>query len=177
MQHSDHVNLLRGAIPERGGTWADLGSGWGAFTLALADLIGPQGVIYSVDKDRSALQIQAHDLGTQFPAVAVTYLTADFTQPLDLPPLDGIVMANTLHYVEPQRRPTVVKQIKTRLRPGGRLVVVEYNRDVANAWIPSPFSYPRWEELATEAGFAHTEQMATAAAGQSPHGFYSAQSW
>jgi precorrin-6B methylase 2 len=41
---------------QAGGTWADLGSGGGAFTLALADLIGPQGVIYSMDRDRYALQ-------------------------------------------------------------------------------------------------------------------------
>ena len=32
--------LLTNGIAERGGTWADLGSGAGAFTLALADLIG-----------------------------------------------------------------------------------------------------------------------------------------
>jgi ubiquinone/menaquinone biosynthesis C-methylase UbiE len=177
MQHRDHVNLLRGAIPQAGGTWADLGSGWGAFTLALAELIGPQGVIYSVDQDGSALQIQAHDLGTQFPAVAVTYLTADFTQPLTLPPLDGIVMANVLHYVEPRRKPPVVRQIKALLKPGGRLVVVEYNRDVANTWVPFPFSYPRWEILAREAGFGHTERLATAPTSQSPQGFYSALSW
>ena len=177
MQHRDHVRLLRDAIPQAGGIWADLGSGLGAFTLALADLIGPHGVIYSVDKDHSALQIQAHNLRTRFPSVAVTYLTADFTRPLDVPPLDGIVMANSLHYVEPQRRPAVVKQIRMGLRPGGRLVVVEYNRDAPNAWVPFPFSFARWEELAGAAGFEHTKLMATAPAGQAAHGFYSAQSW
>ena len=176
MQHRDHVNLLRDAIPEAGGTWADLGSGWGAFTLALAELIGPQAVIYSVDKDGSALRAQAQALGARFPAVAVTYLTADFTQPLTLPPLDGIVMANALHFVEPRRKPPVVRQIKALLKPGGRLVVVEYNTDTGNVWVSYPFSYPRWEALAREAGFSRTEQLATAA-GQFLHGFYSAQSW
>jgi ubiquinone/menaquinone biosynthesis C-methylase UbiE len=177
MQHRDHVNLLRDAIPAAGGTWADLGSGWGAFTLALADLIGPRGVIYSVDKNGSALRAQAQALGAQFPAVAVTYLTADFTQPLTLPPLDGIVMANALHFVEPRRKPPVVRQIKALLKPGGRLVVVEYNQDVANAWVPFPFSYPGWARLAGEAGFGHTERLATAPTSQSPQGFYSALSW
>ena len=41
MTHEDHVSLLRGGVPGPGGVWADLGSGAGAFTLALADLIGP----------------------------------------------------------------------------------------------------------------------------------------
>ena len=38
MDHTDHVNLLRDAVG-LGGTWADFGSGTGAFTLALAELI------------------------------------------------------------------------------------------------------------------------------------------
>jgi ubiquinone/menaquinone biosynthesis C-methylase UbiE len=49
MNHADHVALLRAGVPGPGGVWADLGSGAGAFTLALADLIGPTGQIYSVD--------------------------------------------------------------------------------------------------------------------------------
>jgi hypothetical protein len=36
---------LRDGVPEPGGVWADLGSGEGAFTLALADLLGPGGRI------------------------------------------------------------------------------------------------------------------------------------
>ena len=42
MIHSDHVRLLRDGVPQAGGVWADIGSGGGAFTLALADLLGPQ---------------------------------------------------------------------------------------------------------------------------------------
>lgn len=46
MDHADHVALLRAGVvvPETHGgaaTWADLGAGAGAFTLALADLLGP----------------------------------------------------------------------------------------------------------------------------------------
>ena len=37
----------RGGVPGPGGRWADLGSGAGAFTLALADLVGPTGSIVS----------------------------------------------------------------------------------------------------------------------------------
>ena len=97
MNHNDHVNLLRNGIPGLGGVWADLGSGSGAFTLALADLIGATGHIYSVDKDRSALREQERAMRSRFSGTTVHYLTADFTQRLDLPPLDGIVMANSLH--------------------------------------------------------------------------------
>ena len=51
MVHADHVDLLRPGVPRPSGTWADLGSGSGAFTLALAGLLGTQGMISSVDTD------------------------------------------------------------------------------------------------------------------------------
>lgn len=44
MEHHDHVALIQEAV--RGRVWADLGSGTGAFTLALADLLGHEGVIH-----------------------------------------------------------------------------------------------------------------------------------
>src|SRR5512137_632868 len=99
MNHDDHVFLLRGGIPAPGGVWADLGSGWGAFTLALADLLGPTGQIYSVDKDPGALREQEQAMRARFPDVAVRTYVADFTRRLDLPALDGIVLANALHFV------------------------------------------------------------------------------
>src|SRR5215831_11105971 len=99
MNHKDHVALLQKGIPEKGGIWADLGSGSGAFTLALADLIGPSGKIYSIDKDKRALKEQENAISYNFPSANVEYKVADFTRPLDLPELDGIVMANSLHYV------------------------------------------------------------------------------
>jgi ubiquinone/menaquinone biosynthesis C-methylase UbiE len=176
MQHRDHLNLLRGAIPEAGGAWADLGSGHGAFTLALAELVGPQGLIYSVDTDGHALREQAQAMRSRYPAHTVSYLTADFTQPLNLPPLDGIVMANALHFVEARRKLRVVELVKSYLRPGGRLVVVEYNVDTGNTWVPFPFTFPRWEALARQAGFEHTQLLATAPS-HFLTGFYSAMSW
>ena len=98
MDHHDHVRLLRDGVHGGGVTWADLGSGEGAFTLALADLLGPSGSIYSVDRDKRALQAQLRALRDAFPSVSVTPLIADFSRPMELPPLDGIVMANSLHF-------------------------------------------------------------------------------
>ncbi|MDQ3870874.1 MAG: class I SAM-dependent methyltransferase, partial [Chloroflexota bacterium] len=86
MNHQDHVALLRGGVSGAGGTWADLGSGSGAFTLALAELIGPTGTIYSVDLDERSLEQQQEALRARFPGVAVRFLAADFRRPLPLPP-------------------------------------------------------------------------------------------
>ncbi|CAG0935280.1 hypothetical protein TFLX_04112 [Thermoflexales bacterium] len=159
MNHSDHVALLRAGIDQPGGVWADFGSGTGAFTLALADLIGPAGVIYSIEQDRSALAQQARSLREQFPDTIVHYRVADFTQPMDLPALDVIVMANALHF---HRRPEpVVQLLKSYLRPPGRFIIVEYNIEQGNSAVPFPISYPRWEELAQHCGFKQTRLLKT----------------
>lgn len=158
MQHEDHVALLRGGIAGPGGIWADLGSGTGAFTLALADLIGPTGEIYSVDKDRGSLKEQERAMSARFPGTTVHYLVADFSRKLELPPLDGVVMANSLHY---QRdKDAALQLVRGYLRPGGRLLLVEYNADRGNPWVPYPLSYSTWEMVARRNGFADTRLLA-----------------
>ena len=161
MDHDDHVELLRGGVPNGGGIWADLGSGRGAFTLALAELIGSAGHIYSVDKDRQALQQQERVMHARFPEVSVTYRTSDFTQPLSLPALDGIVMANSLHFVRHgAAQADVVTRLHGYLRSGGRLLLVEYGTDRGNRWVPYPLSFSSWQEVAGRCGFRRTSLLA-----------------
>lgn len=158
MDHADHVALIAAGV-EPGGVWADLGSGTGAFTLALAELLGPAGVIYSIDRDAASLREQRRRMRARFPAVGVHYLIADFTAPLDLPPLDGIVVANALHF---QRdHVAVVARLRGLLRPAGRLVLVEYDTDSGNRWVPYPLSYSTWQAIAADAGFTGTRRLAS----------------
>jgi SAM-dependent methyltransferase len=159
MDHRDHVRLLRAGVVGGGTVWADLGAGEGAFTLALADLLGSTGVIYSVDRDSRALAVQGRALGDAFPNVRVTPLVADFTRPLALPPLDGIVMANSLHFERDKL--AVLRLVQGYLRPGGRLVLVEYDTDHGNPWVPYPLSFGTWAALAAESGFGETERLAS----------------
>ncbi len=134
MNHADHVQLLRSGIHAPGGIWADFGSGQGAFTLALADLLGPGGQIHAIDRDPAALRVQQRALQAQFLHVTVHYRVADFTVRLDLPPRDGIVMANALHFVR-QKAP-VLRQMCGYLNDGGHLILVEYDTDRGNRWVP-----------------------------------------
>ena len=67
MDHADHVGLLREGVLGAGLLWADFGSGGGAFTLALADLLGPEGMIYSLDRKARVLNEQARDMRRRFP--------------------------------------------------------------------------------------------------------------
>jgi SAM-dependent methyltransferase len=146
MDHRDHVRLIREGVLGAGKIWADLGSGQGAFTLALADLLGPSGSIHTVDRDNRALEVQVRALRNQFPGVSVTPLVADFTMPLELPQCDGIVMANSLHFERDKL--AVLGLILGYLRPAGRLVLVEYDTDEATRGSPSRSRFapgPRWQ--------------------------------
>ena len=157
MDHADIRGLIEGGVDRDGGAWADLGSGTGAFTLALAELLGPTGRIHSVDRDSRVLERQRQAIQDEFPRTDVSYLTADFGSPLDLPPLDGVVMANSLHFF--RRKEGVLELVRGYLKPGGRLVMVEYDADRGNPWVPHPISYPSWERLSAEAGFEGTRLL------------------
>jgi SAM-dependent methyltransferase len=156
LDHADLVGLIRDGVAP--GVWADLGAGAGAFTLALADLLGPGARIVSVDRDGGALRRQRQAMAARFPAAEVDYRQADFTRPLDLPALDGVVMANSLHFL--RRKEPVLAQVRAALRPDGRLVLVEYDADRGNPWVPHPLSYATWERVAADSGFAGTRLLA-----------------
>lgn len=159
MNHHDHVDLLRGGVPTPGRVWLELGSGEGAFTLALADLIGSTGTIYSVDLDQRALNTQEREMRSRFPGRTIHYLRADFSKPLNLPAVDGVLMANSLHFH--RDKSAILRLVRGYLRPAGRLIMIEYNVDRGNTWVPHPISYPSWEKLARDTGFAKTRLLAT----------------
>ncbi len=158
MDHHDHVNLLRLGIAQPGGAWADLGSGEGAFTLALRDLLGPDCEIYSVDQDRGRLAVQQRLFRERFPGSNVHFLHADFTRPLSLPPLDGLVMANSLHFFRDKE--AVLRSVCAYLKDGGRLILVEYNTDSGNLWVPHPLSFETFRHLAPRAGLLTPQFLA-----------------
>ena len=155
MNPSEASALLAPANPGHGGTWADLGAGEGVFTLALAELLGAGARIYAVDRDRRALS--SLEGWTPRVAAKVTPVLADFTRVFDLPgasagSLDGMLLANALHYV--RDADVVLRKLAPWLRPGGRLIVVEYDWRTANPWVPHPVSPARLRTLLAETGFS-----------------------
>jgi SAM-dependent methyltransferase len=159
MDHRDHVALIKGGIAEPGGSWADIGAGTGAFTLALADLLGPGANIVAIDRDARALKTNEATVAARFPATRLTTLVADLTRPIELPPLDGLVAANSLHYVPRDRQVTAIRSLAALLSPGAPFIVVEYDADRGNPWVPHPFSSPAWERLADAAGLEGTMEI------------------
>jgi ubiquinone/menaquinone biosynthesis C-methylase UbiE len=155
MNHSDLVALLRPGVTAKGGHWADLGAGEGAFTLALADLLGPGAEITAVDRDSGALKRLASAAAGRQPAIQT--VVADFTRPLTVRDLAGVVMANSLHFV--REKAPVLESVRQMLEPGGTLIVIEYDTDKGNAWVPHPFSFATWEGMARAAGFTEARLL------------------
>lgn len=159
MDHKDHLDLIHKGVKSPTGTWADFGSGRGAFTLALADLLEKGGTIYSIDQNRDKLEDQKRRMRARFPTIDVRYMEADYRSSLDVPPLDGIVIANALHFQE--EKGPVLDLFHSYLQPSGQLILVEYNADRGNRWVPHPLSYDSWEKLAQKHGFIETRLLAT----------------
>ena len=149
MDHRDHVALIRAGVDGAGTRWLELGAGDGAFTLALADVLGPGGEVTAVDRDRRALAANAENVARRFPATRLSTLAADFTRGLPRGPFDGVLAANSLHFVKDRTELLAAIRALT-----GRLVVVEYDADRGNPWVPHPFSFETWRREARAAGFA-----------------------
>src|SRR6266496_796775 len=131
MNRAEMVELIRGGVPGAGGVWADLGAGTGNFTEALRGLLGAQGAIY-----------------------------ADITQRLTLPPLDGVLVANALHFIRDQA--AALALIASYLRPSGRLLIVEYDLAEPLRWLPFPVPFTRFQALAEGAGLHNPAQIGRA---------------
>lgn len=160
MNHQDHVMLLKKAFPtNNGGVWADFGSGEGAFTLALRDLIGEDGMIYSLDADEQALNVQENLFKKRFPSTEIQYILSDFMNDLVLPPLDGFIAANAIHFEKDHV--FVFRKLKTYLKPHGKIIIVEYNVDIGNTWVPYPFSFETLHSIARDSQLSEPKILHT----------------
>ena len=130
-------------------TWADLGCGDGMFTVALAELLTPGSAIHAMDVDGSALQ----RIPREHKRVHITSHLGDFTnQAWPFDGLDGILMANSLHYVDDQE--TFIRSCGRRMKAAGRFLIVEYDTSHANRWVPYPMGRARLTELFERSGYS-----------------------
>ena len=55
----------------------------------------------------------------------------------------------------------MVALLRRYLRSGGRLLLVEYDSDHGNPYVPHPMTFETWRSIAAEAGFVDTQRLAS----------------
>jgi hypothetical protein len=157
MKISEATALIRTPMIEWGRpqSWCDLGCGGGTFTIALAQLLASGSTLHAVDLDQAALD----RIPVQYDGVAIHKVLADLRSPsLRLPSVDGILMANSLHFIPDQRL-----FMRKLLSVADHFLIVEYERSRPNRWGPYPVGFERLRELFSEAGVESVEKLATRA--------------
>ena len=149
MNEREAREFIASAVGESGGAWVDFGAGTGTFTRALRSLLSPGSRIYAVDSDLAAITT-LRKIGDD-----VVPILADFSTALELPDaaLNGMLLANALHFVPDAG--VVLQRLVKMLTPGGRVVIVEYDRRAANPWVPYPIRSDTWPEIASAAGLVN----------------------
>jgi SAM-dependent methyltransferase len=134
-------------------TWGDLGSGTGTFTVALATLLTPGSIIHAFDRDAGSLA----KIPASYQQVEIHKHLADLrSKDLPLPALDGVLMANFLHFIEDQE--SFLQRLRTLC---SRLLIVEYENRSPSRWVPYPLSFSVLQKLLREQGFPAVTQLRT----------------
>lgn len=162
MNRRDAIALIADAVSADGAQrWADFGAGDGTFTHALVELLGPGSLVYAVDRDATALssigRAPAATRGHIIPVVA------DLAHAFKLPELgdglDGALFANSLHFIPDAAN--VLARLAMLVKPGGRIVIIEYDRRGPSRWVPYPIPLSELPTLATAAGLSPPTVVAT----------------
>lgn len=121
-QRPDEVVAALGLAP--GALACDVGSGPGYFALRIARVVGPAGRVYGVDVEPRMLTLleqRAREAGLEN---VVPVLAADGV-PVPPEPCDAILLVNAFHHM-PDPVGTL-RRLAARLRPGGRIALVEFH--------------------------------------------------
>lgn len=173
MDHADAVFLIAPGVARRGGRWADLGAGSGTFTRALATLLGPTGIVHAVDRSSDVLALSSAASDSSGSAQVVP-LQADFREPLALPALDGVMMANSLHFLAPRAQLDAVNRLTGLLVDGGAFLLVEYDQSRGSPWVPHPLTPRRFAQLAEVAGLSEPTEIGRRRSRYGPRDMYAA---
>jgi len=134
-------------------SWCDLGCGSGRFTVALAQSLASGSTIHAVDINQMALK----QIPDEYQGVSIRKVFGDLQSPgLRLPSVDGILMANSLHFIQNQEL-----LLRKLVSITDCIVIVEYERSKPHRWGPYPVGFERLRELFRKSGVRDIKRLAT----------------
>jgi ubiquinone/menaquinone biosynthesis C-methylase UbiE len=114
----------------KGSTVADIGAGVGYFTWRLAERVGPTGTVYGQDIQQYMLDQLEQNMKARHIANVKTVLGSYDDPKLPKDSLDLILLVDVYHeFSEPVK---MVDRMREALKPGGRLVLLEYRAEDPN---------------------------------------------
>lgn len=155
MKISDAISLINCEVisKDQPVVWADLGCGSGVFTQALASILPVHSTVYAIDRSRQFIAQPVND------KVSIEFLQADFeNEAMPLPTLDGILMANSLHYIADKK--SLIERLQHHFADQPKFIIVEYNTMRSNAWVPYPIDFSHMKKLFTSIGYSRVEKLA-----------------
>jgi SAM-dependent methyltransferase len=132
---------------------ADIGAGTGYFSVRLAPRV-PDGVVFAVDIEPTlvahlAARAKAEGLAN-VRAVQGGAASAKLPEPVDL-----VLLVNVYHHIA--NRPAYFRALRSALRPGGRIAVIDFKPEAAEG-APKSMRMPisRVASEMKQAGYRHT---------------------
>jgi ubiquinone/menaquinone biosynthesis C-methylase UbiE len=146
-------------IPD-GASVADIGAGTGYFSRRFSRVVGERGVVYAVDLEPNMLRYIAKRARTEGQRNVVPVLAQPDSPMLPPRSVDLVFICDTIHHIE--NRDRYYRLLREDLRPGGRLVIVDFKKDASVTEGPPPEMRIDRAELESElsrAGFSVAEEL------------------
>jgi len=112
----------------------DVGCGTGAITAGIAKAVGPDGMALGIDRDDANLAVAVQEHGAiqnlRFESADILTVGDRFNGRFDI-----VTAARVIQWIsEPER---AIAAMKIAAKPGGRVIVLDYNLD-ETSWEPEP---------------------------------------
>ncbi len=148
MEILEALKLIEPGLPSnvKNSVWADLGCGSGVFTNALAKVLGNGNKIFAVDKQMNF--VSQHEASHS----EIEFIKANFERDeLPFSNLDGILMASSLHYIKDKT--ALLHKLQRHIKPAGQWIIVEYDTEKVNQWVPYPITFKALTHFFSDNGF------------------------
>jgi ubiquinone/menaquinone biosynthesis C-methylase UbiE len=124
-EHPDEALDLIGIA--KGSSVGDVGAGVGYYSIKLAARVGPEGKVYANDIQSGMLDRLRKNLAAQHVANVVPVLGVEDDPRLPKEQLDLVLLVDVYH--EFSKPVAMIDRIRESLKPGGRLVLLEYREE------------------------------------------------
>ena len=122
--------LVKSLKLQPGNVVADIGAGSGVISLMMAEIVGPKGKVLAVDVQQEMIDLLEKKLKEKKVTNVVGVLGTEKTPRLDPGTVDLAIMVDVYHeFAYPYE---MMKEIAKSLKPGGRVVFVEYRKEDPN---------------------------------------------